>query len=102
MMFLASVLANNGNNYMCNALIGAKESEFELLIKEFQNIKSAHPEYKEERILEILNEQCPRTKRGLINIWNVLTDSEKRLCICYPFDALKVNTAKILPLHRRN
>lgn len=94
MMVPASVLANDGNNYMCNDLIGAEESEFEFLIKEIQNIKSAHPEYKEERILEILDEQHPRTKRGLIDIWNVLTDSEKRLCVCYPFDALKVNTAK--------
>ena len=94
MMVPASVLANDGNNYMCNDLIGAEESEFEFLIKEIQNIKSAHPEYKEERILEILDEQHPRTKRGLIDIWNVLTDSEKRLCVRYPFDALKVNTAK--------
>ena len=94
MMFPASVLANDGNNYMCNDLIGAEESEFELLIKEIQNIKSANPEYKEERILKILDEQHPKTKRGLIDIWNVLTDSEKRLCIRYPFDALKVNTAK--------
>lgn len=30
----------------------------------------------------------------MVDIWNVLTDSEKRLCIRYPFDALKVNTAK--------
>ena len=94
MMVPASVLANDGNNYMCNDLIGAEESEFEFLIKEIQNIKSAHPEYKEERILEILDEQHPRTKRGLIDIWNVLTDSEKRLCVRYPFDALKVTTAK--------
>lgn len=28
------------------------------------------------------------------SIWNALTDSEKRLLIRYPFDALKVNTAK--------
>lgn len=33
-------------------------------------------------------------KRGIIDIWNALTDSEKTLCIRYPFDALKVNTAR--------
>ena len=32
--------------------------------------------------------------RGIIDIWNALTDSEKKLCVRYPFDALKVNTAK--------
>lgn len=32
--------------------------------------------------------------RSVIDIWNALTDSEKKLCIRYPFDALKVNTAK--------
>mgnify|MGYP000261307902 FL=1 len=33
-------------------------------------------------------------KGGIIDIWNALTDSEKKLCIRYPFDALKVNKAK--------
>lgn len=33
-------------------------------------------------------------ERGIIDIWNALTDSEKKLCIRYPFDALKVNKAK--------
>ena len=94
MMVPGSALANGGNTHTCNDLIGAEESEFELLIKEIQNIKSEHPEYQEERILKILAERHPRTERGLIDIWNVLTDSEKRLCIRYPFDALKVNTAK--------
>jgi len=32
--------------------------------------------------------------RGITDIWNALTDSEKKLVIRYPFDALKVNTAK--------
>ena len=32
--------------------------------------------------------------KGIIDIWNALTESEKKLCIRYPFDALKVNTAK--------
>ena len=30
----------------------------------------------------------------ITDIWNSLTESEKRLCIRYPFDALKVNTAR--------
>ena len=35
-----------------------------------------------------------RDIRGITDIWNSLTESEKRLCIRYPFDALKVNTAR--------
>lgn len=35
-----------------------------------------------------------KLERGIIDIWNALTDSEKNLCIRYPLDALKVNTAK--------
>ena len=33
-------------------------------------------------------------KDGVIDIWNALTSSEKKLVIRYPFDALKVNKAK--------
>ncbi|MCX4341568.1 MAG: hypothetical protein OSJ72_18295 [Lachnospiraceae bacterium] len=34
----------------------------------------------------------PRT----VDIWNALTESEKKLCIRDPFDTLKVNTAKTI------
>ena len=93
MVFPVSALASE-NNLWSSDLIGADQSEFEHLIAEIQNIKSAHPEYEDEKVLEILDEQHQGIKRGLVDIWNVLTDSEKRLCIRYPFDALKVNTAK--------
>ena len=45
-------------------------------------------------ILLIMNDNHQRSTRGIIDIWNALTESEKKLCIRYPFDALKVNTAK--------
>lgn len=35
-----------------------------------------------------------RRDSGVSNIWNSLTDTEKKLVIRYPLDALKVNTAK--------
>ena len=40
-------------------------------------------------------------ERGIMDIWNVLTDSEKTLYIRYPFDALKANKEKILRKQRQ-
>lgn len=78
-------------------LTSMQSTEFENLISEILSIKEKHPEYKEKMILQIMNERHPQIKgssRGIIDIWNALTESEKKLCIRYPFDALKVNTAK--------
>lgn len=93
MFFPASVFANE-NNYVGCDLIGVEESKFENLIEEIQNIETTHPEYTEEMIKNVLDERHQRSGKGIIDIWNVLTDSEKKLCIRYPFDALKVNKAK--------
>lgn len=93
LLFSASVLANE-NNYGESDLNGVEQSEFEKLVAEIQDIKATHPEYTDEMILEIIDEHHQKLERGFIDIWNVLTDSEKKLCIRYPFDALKVNTAK--------
>lgn len=43
-----------------------------------------------------MNEENAKSEyqRGIVDIWNALTISEKKLCIRYPFDALKVNDAK--------
>jgi hypothetical protein len=93
MFFPVSVFANE-NNYVGFDLIGVEESKFENLIEEIQNIETTHPEYTEEMIKNVLDERHQRSGKGIIDIWNVLTDSEKKLCIRYPFDALKVNKAK--------
>lgn len=88
-----SVLASE-NSYGESDLNGAEQGEFEKLVEEIQDVKATHPQYTDEMILEIIDEHHQKLERGLIDIWNVLTDSEKKLCIRYPFDALKVNTAK--------
>ena len=45
--------------------------------------------------MEIMKQQSSSNKnRRISDIWNVLIDSEKKLCIRYSFDALKVNTVK--------
>ena len=93
MIFPVTALASE-NNYRANDLVGAEQSEFEQMIAEIQSIQTAHPEYTEEMVLVIMDEQHQGRERGIVDIWNALTDSEKKLCIRYPFDALKVNTAK--------
>lgn len=87
----------SGRIHFNSDLIGAEQSKFEQLILEIQNIKEMYPEYSDEDILRIMNQrqsQADFSEKGIFDIWNALTDSEKRLCIQYPFDALKVNTAK--------
>ncbi len=93
MIFPLTALASE-NNYRTNNLIGAEQSEFEQVIAKIQSIKTRHPEYIEETVLEIMDEQYKGHGRGIVDIWNALTDLEKKLCIRYPFNALKVNTAK--------
>lgn len=93
MIFSISAMASE-NNYEVGDLIGAEQSEFEQLINEIRVIKAEQPEYTENMVQHILDEHHREFERGIVDIWNVLTDSEKKLCIRYPFDALKVNTAK--------
>ena len=77
-------------------ILAMQSSEFETLIVEIQGIKEEHPEYTEDMVLNLMNERHPEFEnaRGITDIWNALTEAEKKLCIRYPFDALKVNTAK--------
>lgn len=71
-----------------------QQSEFEDIIYEISSIKEKHPEFTTEMIKEVMDINHQKTSKGISDIWNALTDSEKKLCIRYPFDALKVNTAK--------
>lgn len=91
--FPVSVLASE-NSYSNSDLNDMEQGEFEDIIEEILDIKAAYPEYTDEMILKIMDENHQGCERGIIDIWNALTDSEKQLCIRYPFDALKVNTAK--------
>lgn len=93
MAFPFSVMASE-NDQQRSDLIGAEEGDFEKLIAEIQNIKATHPDYSEEMLMSFLEANHQDVERGIIDIWNALTDSEKKLCIRYPFDALKVNKAK--------
>ena len=73
-----------------------EEEKFDILIDEIISIKNDNPGFTDEQLLTIINKQISesRMEKGIIDIWNSLTESEKKLCIRYPFDALKVNTAR--------
>lgn len=71
-----------------------EQDEFANMVNEIESVKLAHPEYTEDEILNLMNEIHTETSRGISDIWNSLTASEKKLCIRYPFEALKVNEAK--------
>ena len=95
-----SVYAQDMNG---NDLVMMEETDFEKMIAEIISIKSENPEITEGEVLQIMDEQVfgdVGETRGITDLWNTLTESEKRLCIRYPFDALKVNTARKLQLSR--
>lgn len=100
-LVLALVTGSSVTTYAQGMQIPAESNEeviteegFEMIIEEILDLKSTHPEYTDEKIFELMNERHKNFERGIVDIWNVLTDSEKKLCIRYPFDALKVNTAR--------
>lgn len=76
-----------------NDIVAAPDSDFQEIVDIILEIKSENPDWTDEAILSSINDNM-EAKRGIIDIWNSLTDSEKRLVVRYPFDALKVNNAK--------
>lgn len=88
-----SVFAQDTNNTV-NDLQAVNQEEFNTLIEEILQLKEKYPNYTGDMILQIMDSRHLEKQRGITDIWNALTDSEKKLCIRYPFDALKVNSAK--------
>ena len=80
-MLVSSNVFAQEENLTDSEVIDFEQSEFEKVIEE---------------ILVIMDEKSDNTKeaRGISDIWNALTDAEKKLCIRYPFAALKVNDAR--------
>lgn len=90
-----TVLASEGGQKL-TVSESIDQSAFEEMINEIETIKSENPGLSEDEILKLIDNRhsFSANERGIIDIWNSLTDSEKKLCIRYPFDALKVNTAR--------
>lgn len=75
--------------------VSQENSEFNELISIILEIKTQSPEKTEREIETLMEQKMTISKnRGVGDIWNALTDSEKKLLIRYSFDALKVNKAK--------
>lgn len=66
---------------------------FTELVEIILEVKDQNPQLSEKQMITIIEEKIKRN-RGIIDVWEALTDSEKVLVIRYPFDALKVNTAR--------
>lgn len=92
-MALSTTVLANDTDYDSGDLANAEQSDFEIMIERILSVKEEHPDFTEDEILEIMDDDS-RVTRGIGDIWNALTDSEKSLCIRYPFAALKVNEAK--------
>ena len=92
-MALSTTVLANDTDYDSGDLANAEQSDFEIMIERILSVKDEHPDFTEDEILEIMDADS-RVTRGIGDIWNALTDSEKSLCIRYPFAALKVNEAK--------
>lgn len=78
-------------------LVSFQEDDFDGVVNQILTIKADHPEWTQQQIEDTIDANTQKesvTRSGVIDIWNSLTDSEKKLVIRYPFDALKVNQAK--------
>ena len=93
-MIFPVVIQASEDNHQTGNLFGGEQEKFEKLVGESQEIKRAHPGDAEKEIKIIMDNQPLGIERGIMDIWNVLTDSEKTLYIRYPFDVLKANKEK--------
>lgn len=99
-MLCSIMLMSTMSTIVCNASTGVSEIEgynedsFEDLVNIVVDLKNNIKD--EEMIFDILEEKVENNvlRSSIGDIWNALTETEKRLLIKYPFDALKVNTAK--------
>ena len=89
-----SVYAASNESMSSRGFIIDETNEFEDIVKQILDVKSKHPEWSEQQISDFMDQIHAIKKDGVIDIWNALTSSEKKLVIRYPFDALKVNKAK--------
>ena len=72
-----SVYAQDMNG---NDLVMMEETDFEKMIAEIISIKSENPEITEGEVLQIMDEQVfgdVGETRGITDLWNTLTESEK-------------------------
>lgn len=99
----ASVFASD-NAKISSTEMAYSHEEFEELITFIITLQNESPNTSDEEIIAVVDRQFS-TYRGISDIgdiWNVLTNEEKKLIIKYPFDALKVNSAKDIAIEMTN
>lgn len=99
-MLCSVMLIGTAPTIVCNASTGVSEingyneERFQELVNIVVDLKLDIKD--EEMVFTILEEKAENNilRSSIGDIWNALTETEKKLLIKYPFDALKVNTAK--------
>lgn len=99
-MLCSVMLIGTAPTILCNASTGVSEIDgyneerFQELVNIVVDLKLDIKD--EEMVFTILEEKAENNilRSSIGDIWNALTETEKKLLIKYPFDALKVNTAK--------
>lgn len=91
MLMPMSVSANA--NIVGSDIVAVATGDFQEVVDIILEIKAENPGCTDEELVILINNHMEATK-GISDIWNSLTDAEKKLVIRYPFDALKVNDAK--------
>lgn len=99
-MLCSVMLIGTAPTIVCNASTGVSEIDgyneerFQELVNIVVDLKLDIKD--DEMVFTILEEKAENNilRSSIGDIWNALTETEKKLLIKYPFDALKVNTAK--------
>lgn len=97
MMFGNIKVVNAKATLLEDRMFNFKTTEWEQLIETVKKIKSENSEKPANEVVEIISRVINsrnNNNRGITDIWNVLTNSEKKLVVRYPLAALKVNDAK--------
>ena len=82
-----------------SVILADQENDLRELIEFILRMKADDPSMTEDEMISKIDNRI-RMERGIFDIWNSLTDSEKKLVIRYPLDALKVNEARTIAINQ--
>ena len=88
-----TALAASNNNVGDDLQVWDQDA-LEELVRNIDQIKKDNAGLSEDEIINLIEKSRKATSKSIIDIWNSLTEPEKKLVIRYPFAALDVNTAK--------
>ena len=85
-----SVYAASNESMSSRGFIIDETNEFEDIVKQILDVKSKHPEWSEQQISDFMDQIHAIKKDGVIDIWNALTSSEKKLVMVLCQDLVQV------------